>query len=241
MTTCVYTAIAGNYDQLRPVPPQTTSCEFVAFVDTLDYDEVAGWRIVPFPRDWPPGADAREAAKWFKVLGPSIETDEGPWTRVLPQHDVTIWIDGGHEVISHTFVEEAVAGLGDSGFTLHKHPNRDCIYPEADLSLTLPKYCGSRIREQVEFYRRSEGHPAHWGLWATGTLVRRRSLELDELMSDWWDEITDWSMQCQISLPVVLRRHGMRPQQFAECDRLGVTCQLSGPWVRLHAHADGSL
>jgi hypothetical protein len=54
-------------------------------------------------------------------------------------------------------------------------------------------------------------------------------------MVAWWNEIERWTMQCQISLPVVLRNAGVWPAVFPFHQIIG------NPWTKLHMHADGSL
>lgn len=236
MSVCVYTAIAGCYDELRP-HVDIPGVDFVAFIDRLDYDDVPGWDIVPFPRSWPYpdsafGADPRLQAKWFKIVAPVRSTDLGPWTNALWGYEYTIWIDGSHEVTNPAFVDEALADLGPDGFALHGHPHWDCIYQEAQAAMGLAKYAGQPIRQQVDHYR-AEGFPEHAGIWACGSMARARSDRLDELMLAWWAEIERWTVEDQISLPVVCRRLGVEPHMWPYW-------QIDWRWFRFHAHADGT-
>lgn len=209
--------------------------DFVAFDDRFlgKQRDPDTWHLAWSRRAPDPALDPRLTAKYFKVVGPALEPR-------LADYDFTIWVDGSHEITSATFVEDVLADLGPNVFALHRHPNRDCVYDEATASIRLSKYAGQPIRAQVDAYR-AEGHPEHAGLWATGTLVRRRSRELDDVMLDWWLEIERWTVQDQLSLPVVLRRHKFDPVPFSTCAVLGELCQLRSPWMRLHAHIDGTL
>lgn len=210
----VYTAIVGGYDDLKP-HPDDESVDWICFSDRDQPD--LGWqvrKIVPKPNIHP-----RMVAKRYKVL-PHL---------VLPEYDITIWVDGSHLVRSPHFAREAVEQLGDSSWAQYRHPDRDCIYDELEISLTLQKYVGQSMREQVDNYR-TEGHPAHWGLWAAGTLVRRRNQRVADLCREWWSEIICWSYQDQLSLPVVFRRTGIRPVEFHHSQTLG------NPWLSIIAH-----
>lgn len=210
----VYTAIAGGYDELKD-HPFIPGCDFIAFSDRLT--QHPAWQIRGIPDQ--PGVHPRMVAKWYKLM-PHL---------ALPEYDLTLWIDGSHQIANPHFLEEAIFQLGDSEMALYRHPDRDCIYDEADLSVTLRKYQDQPIREQVEHYL-SEGHPPHWGLWACGTLLRRRTGLIAALMTAWWDEINRWSYQDQISLPVVLRESGFRPRVFDHHQR-------SGTWTVIGGHS----
>jgi hypothetical protein len=216
VTVCVFTCIAGEYDELKP-HPEVAGVDFVAFTDGATCD---GWDVVTLePFDEHP----RMAAKRYKILGPQRE---------LAEYDTTIWIDGSHEILTAGFVDEAVAFLADSPMALHAHPHRDCVYDEADVSTRIAKYDGQPITAQAEAYR-STGHPEHWGLWAAGSIARARTPLVDAVMADWMAENLRWSFQDQISLPVVLRRHGLRPASFPHE-------QYHSPWLAIRHHRDGT-
>ena len=83
------------------------------------------------------------------------------------------------------------------------HPWRDCIYAEAEASVSLPKYDGQPVTEQAACYRRL-GHPEHWGLWASGLIARQHTPEVKAHGAAWTRETDMWTLQCQISEPFVL-------------------------------------
>ena len=62
----VYATIYGDYDDLKPVPPQTVAAEYVCLSD-VPREATGGWQVVvpPFPRrDLHP----RLRAKFFKMF-----------------------------------------------------------------------------------------------------------------------------------------------------------------------------
>ena len=195
--TAIYTAVMGGYDDLPP-HPDIPGVEFIAFTDTPQESDFWDVQLVA-PQDVHP----RMAAKFFKVF-PNL---------VLPEHEHTVWIDSSHEISTPDFAVLTISSIGESNMALFEHPWRTCIYDEAKASLPLKKYKGEPIEEQIASYR-AEGHPKKWGLFACGTLARRQCASVDRLMAAWWDEITAWSYQDQLSLPVVCRRQGVRPETF---------------------------
>jgi hypothetical protein len=214
VTTVCYSAIFGGYDHPKPAP-HVPSVEFVMFTDAPDL-VAPGWEI---RRESPnPPVHPRMAAKFYKLL-PHL---------VLPDAERTVWVDGGHTVLTPAAIEQALACIGPAGIALHKHPGRDCVYQEALASLQFAKYDGQPIVEQAAAYRRQK-HPEHWGLWACGSIARVRSDRLDAVMDDWWNENVMWSYQDQISFPVVMRRAGLTPAEFPHN-------QYASPWFAVGGH-----
>ena len=221
---CVYTAIAGAYDEWLQPHPDIPGVDFIAFSDRpLESDY---WRVISeFAREGNP----RAVAKSYKILGPQFEP--------LEDYDATLWIDANMEVISPTFVDEALADLGPDGFALHSHSYRDDIYDEAEFSATMPKYDGQPLLDQAEHYWR-EGIPHNGGLWSCASMARARSAKLDALMNDWWAEILRWTLQDQISLPYVLHKHGITPKAWPHYPP--GSPQAESPWLKIHRHVDGT-
>ena len=145
----------------------------------------------------PPQTRTRLNAKWWK-LRPDL---------ACPGSDVTIWIDASVTILNPDIEALALAELGDDDALFMRHPWRDCVYEEATASLepgVIVKYGGQFIPEQMARYR-AQGHPEHWGLIQTTMLVRRNNARAAAMNEAWWREITEWSIQDQLSLPPILR------------------------------------
>lgn len=231
MSAVVYTAIAGGYDELKQPVAQDTDCEFVCFTDAAGPARVGAWRMVRFEAD--PKVHPRLRAK-FKILSHEYFRD-GRWKlsfwSFARRLDVSIWVDGSLAIESPRFVSDMRARLGDGEWAMFAHPDRDCIYEEAELSATLPKYQGLPIREQVEAYRGLV--PAHSGLFACGIIVRREPVSdrLRAAAQSWWEENVKWTYQDQLSLPYVWQKHpGARPTAIEEPLR-------HNAWFRIRKHA----
>lgn len=166
------------------------------------------------------------AAKRYKLLPPGLDPD-------------VVWIDANMEVTSPAFVREALS-FCEEGIALHRHPRRDCIYEEAEASLGLEsqggKYDGQPIREQVAHYY-ARGHPAHWGLWACGTIAwNRKDLRARSLGFSWLAECERWSFQDQLSFPYVCRKLDIQPGSFPFDQIEGWRPTLFNRWLRIHPH-----
>jgi hypothetical protein len=193
----VYTAIYGGYDRLwgrEPIP----DVDFYCFTDDPSLDAPPPWQIVPSPArfDHP-----RMSAKWFK-MHPHL---------ALPDHRHTIWVDGSIKVRADSFATDMVGFLGDSGIGLLRHPDRKDIFEEAEASMTMTRYQGQPIREQIEHYR-AEGYTPENGLYFCGVIVRDNEDDAVRRLNEaWMAENVRWTYQDQISLPFLLWRLGVTP------------------------------
>ena len=194
----VYTAITNRHARLSPRPliPDT---DFICYSDiALDRDD---WQIRPVeaPSPLPP----RMRAKFHKLHPP-----EGyAWN---------VWIDGAYILRPDaTRLMDDLIAHSPSGFGLHRHNVRDCLFDEAAHTIQLDKYSGQRgiIEAQVRHYEEL-GHPRSWGLWAGGLMCRNTSPAVAEVMRHWWDEMLRWSSRDQLSLAFVLRSMNLRPDEW---------------------------
>lgn len=211
---CV-TAITGGYDLLH-AHPDTPDVDFWCFTDNPELAIRDDWQV----RLLPPSNSPRMSAKAPKILPHRFPE--------LWSYDYTIWVDG-NVTIQPGFLD-CLEDLGPDGFALHAHPSRDCIYEEAlATGVVVPeKYDLKAIEFQIQHYRWLD-FPEHYGLWACGSFARTPSAKLDRMMDQWYDEITHWSVQDQLSLPPVARGFDVRPATWPYN-------QNSSPWFRLGPH-----
>jgi Protein of unknown function (DUF616) len=209
----VLTAIYGDYDHLDEPIAQTVACEFVCVTDN-PLLRSSTWDVIHDPM---PGVPPRMAAKH-----PKMRPDR------YTAAPASVWVDASVLIRSATFAADMLDILARSDLAQFVHPDRDCIYTEATASLPLTKYRGEPVVKQVDHYR-ADGHPEHWGLWAAGIIARRHNLAMRLLGDAWLAEIEQWSVQDQLSEPVVLRRCGQRP------DPLPGSLHAN-PWLRLAPH-----
>jgi hypothetical protein len=198
----LYTAIYGKYDSVKPVPPLlgVPALLYTDNLATADDAHDKGWTPFVVPHsvatlNGAPGiTQPMMSHKWWKT-----HPEKG-----APDADVSIWIDGSMEIIHPDFVLATLDALGEDDWALMPHPERHCIYPEAELSANLHwRYDAVSIREQAHHYE--SFHPAGWGLVATGFCARRHTEQVLKLSHHWWEECLLWSHQDQLSLPVLLR------------------------------------
>jgi hypothetical protein len=220
--TAIYTAVAGAYDYLRPQTAQARPVDWHVFTDDPELATPEPWQrrdLLPHPQG------PRMAAKVVRCRPRDV----------LRDYDYAIWIDANMVVTNPEFASEAIASIRN-GMATWAHPQRRCVYDEAEASLRLAprKYAHLPIRAQVAAYA-AEGHPVNARLYATGTtawdLHDDRAMELG---AAWLTECEKWTYQDQLSLPVVCRRAGFEPGVFPHQQINGTV--LSNPWLRIEEH-----
>jgi hypothetical protein len=218
MRSVIYTAIFGNYDDLKQPAVQDTDCDFICFTDQCLPARVGVWNVVHVKTR--AGMHPRMQAKRFKILSHEVIPDgrlsfrhrlrRGAWS-LRNRYMCSIWVDGSLAIKGKSFAKDllAAAAVADAGWAMFRHPDRDCIFEEATISATMEKYRGLPMFEQVEAYRR-EGVIEHSGLFACTVIARQEPLNdlvrrVNEL---WWKENVKWTYQDQLSLPYVLTKTG---------------------------------
>lgn len=224
----IYSALYGGFDLLRPQVEQDIDTEWICFTDDPTLVAPKPWKVelvAALGRYETP----RMQAKWFK-LAPH---------KLFASQDV-VWVDANMEVTYSGFARAALASRHD-GFAAWRHPRRDCIYEEAEASIGVEaqggKYDRQTICDQVDAYRK-EGHPAHGGLFACGTLAWDLSNDLPRRLADaWLTECELWSPQDQVSLPVVAARVGLEPGVFPLA-QVGIRSDgyFGNDWLRILKH-----
>ncbi|HEX2180237.1 MAG TPA: glycosyltransferase domain-containing protein [Actinomycetota bacterium] len=194
--TVIYTAIFGGYDDLR-TQPACPGVDFVCFTDDSGLKSEQ-WRVqVAEPRF----EDPRMAAKWFKLFP----------HQALPGYRRSIWIDGGIQISTETFAEEVLSFLPRAGIAMFPHPSRTTIKQEADELIRLGRFPDQPFLPQVDHYY-SRGFPDNAGLFAATVMARNhRSRKVRRLGGLWMEEILEWSVRDQLSLPYVLWKLKLKP------------------------------
>lgn len=221
-TVAVITTVTDGYDILKAVPLQFgLTPEFIALTDGKETAEPDhGWSVLDV-NSWADAADRRHPNRLAKIA--KCE----PWR--FTDAPYSIWIDASYRITSSTFAFEAVKFANP--IAQFVHPWRNCVYDEAAASVGLDRYTDTweSIRSQSREYS-GIGHPPHWGLWATGVIVRKHTSDVREMGSQWLAEIRRHSYQDQISEPVSLRLCDLRPDPLPGD-------HITNPWLRYEGSA----
>lgn len=192
----VYTAIADNYDFLRPVPKNLRGrLEFVCFSNQrYRGGRRKGWEI----RDLISlASDPIRACRFVKVSPHEF----------FPEYEISLWLDG-----NISFNEGLLSCLknfheGKEKIVGVKHPTRNCIYAEARECVRLKKDIEEVIEEQVLLIDK-HGFPEGFGLTETNILFRKHlDSSVTAMMNEWWHWIEGMSKRDQLSFDFVRWKH----------------------------------
>jgi hypothetical protein len=185
----VYTAIYGDKDNLKEPSVELDACSLVCFTDDKHLkSKVFDIRFFPSIH-----SDPARSAKIFKILPHYF----------LADYEYSLWIDS-----SIIFKRGDIQAMIDNYLCEHNmavfaHPDRQCIYDEAEACINWQKDNAEIITKQVKQYR-DEGYPPHNGL-TENTIILRRHMSTDVIRveEDWWAQILRFSRRDQLSFNYV--------------------------------------
>lgn len=177
MRAVVYTAITKGYDSLKM--HTVKGAIYKSFIDPEMYHHPDPCRRAKFP----------------KIMA-----------HAHLECDYSLWVDGSvtlkPDLDMAMLIEKHLSGCD---LAVMRHPNRDCIYDEAECIIKLEKDDALTVQKYVEL----SDMPKHWGLFETGFVLRRHTDTMNLFEQAWWRELVHWSRRDQLSLPVILKRTGM--------------------------------
>ena len=195
----VYTCMFGYSERFNDfLYDGAKNIDFVCFTDNPELKS-SFWKM----RVVAPGIlDPARAAKRIKAL-PHL---------FLPEYDWSLYIDNTVELKSspRLFFDRFLA-RASSPYVCFRHPERACVYDEAEEIIRLQLDEPACVQEQMRVYRRL-GYPAKNGL-AKGAFILRRHHDplLRPIMECWYEQILTYSKRDQLSLNPVMWHFGFAP------------------------------
>ena len=119
--------------------------------------------------------------------------------------DASLWIDGRIELKN---LNQAFQWLR-SEMAFQRHHDRNCIYTEAEHCKRVRRGDPRKIDHTIQRYVQAN-YPPNSGLFYGGIILRKHNGVSERFNREWWREVNDGTSRDQISLPVVLRRLGIR-------------------------------
>ena len=197
----VYTAIFGDYDNLVD-PPESSMCDFICFTDNKNLKSNIYKIVLCQPTD----LDPRRSAKIYKIK-PHI---------YFPEYKYSVWLDGSVIIKTNKFYIFVKKVLKKHDMAFLKHPDRDCIFKEAEACIELQKDNSEIIIKQVNGYK-NEGYPEKNGLIAGGVILRNNRLKkVEKINNDWWKEINQKSIRDQLSFNYVAWKNNFQYFEIEE-------------------------
>ncbi len=198
MRKAVYTFIIGAYDDLKPPAVVTKGWDYICFTDDPELRS-EHWDVRLSVR--PPSEqtlDNKRFAMKHMIL----------FHNFLWGYDMSLSV-GGQTLINCDLDELVAQHFGrDEDMMICRHPERDCVYDEAEACKRYEKDDPAVIDQHMLRYRR-EGYPTHYGLYSTRVIARRHHRPvLERMCEQWFAELLGGSRRDQLSLNYAIWRTG---------------------------------
>ncbi|WP_182440223.1 glycosyltransferase domain-containing protein [Colwellia sp. RSH04] len=183
----VYTAVFGNYDEVRNPEYVNEDWDYVCFTDNLDLkSDVFEIKYVKAIFENP-----TKNARLIKVM-PHL---------FLVNYEYSLWIDGNIKLRGRNIEELVSKGFAHS-IALHKHSARDCVFEEGKACIIGKKDTEAKILAQLESYRQ-QGMPEKFGMVETAEVFRKHDEHSKKLNELWWSEIDKHTIRDQLAFNFV--------------------------------------
>jgi Protein of unknown function (DUF616) len=192
----VYTAVTGNYDEVRPPAMTVRGWDYLCFTDDTATAR-PGWDVRALPHEH---LDRVRRSRLPKILAHQF----------LREYDMSIWIDANVGIRDDlaAFAKMALA-RADIAFFRHG-ARRQSVAAEIQACAQFGKAPLPIMSLQYERYR-AEGFPDDAGIIPeAGVIVRRHHRPaVRAAMEEWWAELLRHAARDQISLPYVLWKNSL--------------------------------
>ena len=195
MKKVIYTPLVGNYDTLKDPEYVMKGWDYLCFSNDLQQKDYTTWQIRPIPH---PEKDKLRQSRYAK-LNPH---------KLLADYEYSLWMDANIEVVSPLF-EQVINDRLAAGplISIPKHPQRNCIYKEAEVCIHKGKDFKWTIKRQID-YLKSNNFPENHGLYENNIILRKHNDHKIVLLSeDWWKLYRAFSNRDQLSLAFLLWKH----------------------------------
>lgn len=187
----VYTALFGEYDDLKSPLEPIEGCDFVCFTNNRKLRSgIYDMRYLSIK-----GMDNTRRNRMVKLLP----------HRFFPDYEYSLYLDGSVSIKRTDIRDFVLLHLVKHDWAVYPHSSRSCIYDEFDACIERQKDDPETMRRQIERYRR-HGHPEKYGLTENTILLRRHNkpniIRFSEL---WWRELQHHSKRDQLSFAYVAR------------------------------------
>ena len=170
-----YTALVGNYDDLRSPSYVSPNWDYICFTDQPVGGQVGVWEIRPLVKVIED--DPTRTNRWHK-MHPHI---------LFPDYEVSVYVDSNIEIIGpHLETKLRDLLLGVNMIALPAHPLRDCVYDEIIECIACRLDRLSLMQANAQVLRKSR-YPEKNGLYENNLIIRKHNdPALIALILEWW-------------------------------------------------------
>lgn len=188
MKICCYTCITSGYDSLKPISSQKSNdVDFICFTDDQNLKQL-NWETRLIPAEL--GGLSKVKQQRVVKICPH---------RYLKDYDISVWIDGSIQIVGDLLEFVQSYDLEKIPLYTRVHPQRKCIYKEAEACIAIKKDLKETIEAQAARYR-AEGYPENAGMAETGIILRKHNDRRCQLVCNLWaSELLKGSHRDQLS------------------------------------------
>ena len=187
MKIVCYTCITGGYDALLQPSLLNIGIDFICFSDIAIANSLA-WKIRPIPKELSYLSNVKKQ-RIIKICP----------HRYLKEYDISIWVDGNIQVVGDMLKFANEYDFEKTSLYTRIHPQRNCIYKEAQACIAIKKDLKQTIEAQVNRYK-LEGYPENAGMYETGVILRKHNDMKCQLVCNLWaSELLKGSHRDQLS------------------------------------------
>lgn len=184
-----YTVLVGDFStDISHLEQVDSDYKKICFTDNKNL-VLRNWDIVPVNLS----LDAARESRRFKLL-PHIFLKDFEWSLYI---DTRVKLEKRPEIIWHNHATRS------QKFFAFPHPDRNCIFDEAEIIIQHQIDHERRVREQMDYYK-SLSYPRQAGLIAGGMLLRKHNEpDLIKLSETWFEHVLRFSKRDQLSFNFV--------------------------------------
>ena len=199
MKRVVYTCLFGHSELFNDFTYERDGIDFICFTDDPELRSDF-WKIELLPRGM---LDPARAAKRLKALAHVY----------LAPYDWSLYVDNTVRLkTAPSRLFDEFLAPSKSALACFRHHERDCIYDEAKVVLSLGFDTPGRVKPQMALYRYL-GYPAKHGLAKAALLLRKHhDPVLQRVMHTWYEQIFSHSKRDQLSLLPSCWSEGFSPE-----------------------------
>ena len=185
----VYTCIVNEYDTLRIPLTVSHGIDFILFTDNPSkYEKQDFWKVRPIPLELC-NLSPIKMQRALKICP----------HRYLREYSISIWVDGNIQIKDDLNKFIQMYDLTRTSLYVRKHPQRNCIYDEAEECIRQKKDSSDVINAQMQMLL-SQNYPKNNGLAETGIILRdHRNAKCQQLCELWIQTVLEGSHRDQLS------------------------------------------
>lgn len=190
----VYTAIFGGYDKVKSIPEDCWDLADYYIFSDVNIIVSKPWQLIISNGNMNfNNVEKNRHIKFFP-------------TKYLSDYESSLYIDGNIQIMSnfHSIIDK----MTGSDFSIFEHPIRNSIIKECAAIFWMRRISDENLIPLcLQLLKYKETGYLLDGLCEANIIYRKHSLEVRNLMNDWWSEFTYGIKRDQISLPYLLWLH----------------------------------